>query len=93
MPDTKASDFAPLGSIAAGDLFPVVTAALVNSIATYGTLTGQLDALYDALGVAAVVAGDLTTHAADTTAIHGIADTTKLTTIGKVAALPYMNLR
>jgi hypothetical protein len=41
-----------------------------------GTVT--LSDLYDAAGAAAVVAGALTTHEADTTAVHGIANTADL---------------
>ena len=48
---------------------------------TYTDSTGEIKVTpntYDAYGSASAVAGDLSTHASDTTSVHGITDTSKL---------------
>ena len=60
--------------------------AVGNSVGTGLTYTDSTGAIsvtantYDAYGSASAVAGDLSTHASDTTDIHGIADTSLLAT-------------
>jgi hypothetical protein len=60
--------------------------AVGNSVGTgltYTDSTGEIKVTpntYDAYGSASAVAGDLSTHASDTTDIHGIADTSLLAT-------------
>jgi hypothetical protein len=110
MADTKASAFPVVGTVVAGDGFPVVVASgPSNGLATWTVVfaphladanphpqyltPAEADLLYDALGVAAVVAGDLTTHEADTTNVHGFANTSVIPSIGLVSALPWINLR
>ena len=72
--------------LASADLAEAAQDAVGNAVGTGLTYTDSTGAIsvtpntYDAYGSASAVSGDLSTHASDTTDIHGIADTSLLAT-------------